>query len=376
MQLSDVIGQSEVKAQIGRMLGEGRLPHALLFAGPEGCGKLPMALALAQRLLCKSPTPEGHACGTCSGCRMAANVAHPDLLFVFPVFKGKTDRTMPTSDKFMDEWRSQLQASPYFSQQEWLHSIGVENQQLTIGVTEAARIVGELSRTSSQNGYRVVVIWQAERMNEATANKLLKILEEPPQGTVFILTTSHPEKILATILSRTQRIDFPVIATPDMQQALQQRHGLEADDAMRVARSAAGNYVRARSQVVLDADRAQFFDMFVMFMRLCYARRLKDLNEWAQQVALWGREKQKAFLEYAQTLVRENFVNNFHLPELNYMSREEEAFSQKFSPFINERNVIGIMEELSLAQRDIEQNVSARIVFFDFSLKMIVLLLQ
>lgn len=376
MLFPQVIGQSDIKYQISRMLNEGRLPHALLFAGPEGCGKLPMALAIAKYLLCTNHTAEGEACGACRGCRMVANVAHPDLVFSFPVYKAKADKVVPSSEPYMEEWRQQLLESPYFSLQEWMRRIGVEKQQLTIAVTEAERLIRELSRTTNQNGYRVVIMWQADRMNESTANKLLKILEEPPAQTVFILTTSRPERLLSTIISRTQRIEFPPITTADLRDALISNHGLQIEDAQRVARAAAGNYVRAREQVVVDADRAQFFDMFVLFMRLCYARRVKDLNEWSQQVSQWGREKQKAFLEYAQMLVRENFVNNFHLPELNYMSRTEEDFSRRFSPFINERNVIGIMEELSLAQRDIEQNVNARMVLFDFALKMIVLILQ
>lgn len=376
MHFSDVIGQKEVKQQLHLMIKENRLPHALLFAGPEGSGKLAMALALAQRLLCTDPTSEDEACGHCKGCRMVQAYEHPDLHMVFPVFKQAGESTPSTSLTYMQQWREQLKQSVYFTRQEWLRRIGVENQQSLINVAEANRIIGELSKVSSQNGYRVVIMWEADQMNQSTANKLLKVLEEPPQFTVFILLTSHPERLLPTILSRTQRVDFPPIAVEDMTAALQQQAGLQAEDAMTVARASGGNFIKARQQVTNDADRAQFFDLFVLFMRLCYMRKVKDLNEWSIQLASWGRERQKDFLEYAQKLVRENFMYNFHLPELNYMTRQENDFAVNFARFINERNVIGIMDEISLAQRDIEQNVNARMVLFDFSIKMIVLLKQ
>lgn len=377
MQFSDVIGQPEAKKQIQRMLAEQRVPHALLFAGPEGCGKLPMALALAQRLLCQTPTPEGNACGECKNCRMASKLAHPDLHFTFPIIKpAGTSASGAVSDLFIDEWRELIKEKPYFTKQEWLKRMGVENQQAIIAVAEANNIIGKLLNVSSQGGKRVIIMWLAEQMNTEAANKLLKILEEPPHDTHFILTATHTEKMLDTILSRTQRIDFGPIAPADIQMALQQQCGLQPDDAHFIACAAKGSFTQALDQVSMNADTAQFFDMFVLLMRLCYMRKIKDLHEWSEQVSQWGREKQKAFLEYAQRLVRENFIYNFRLPDLNYMNREETNFSVNFARFINERNVIGISNEIAEAQRDIEQNVNPRMVFFDFTLKMIVLLIQ
>lgn len=377
MQFSDVIGQPEAKKQIQRMLAEQRVPHALLFAGPEGCGKLPMALALAQRLLCQTPTPEGNACGECKNCRMASKLVHPDLHFTFPIIKpAGTSASGAVSDLFIDEWRELIKEKPYFTKQEWLKRMGVENQQAIIAVAEANNIIGKLLNVSSQGGKRVIIMWLAEQMNTEAANKLLKILEEPPHDTHFILTATHTEKMLDTILSRTQRIDFGPIAPADIQTALQQQCGLQPDDAHFIARAAKGSFTQALDQVSMNADTAQFFDMFVLLMRLCYMRKIKDLHEWSEQVSQWGREKQKAFLEYAQRLVRENFIYNFRLPDLNYMNREETNFSVNFALFINERNVIGISNEIAEAQRDIEQNINPRMVFFDFTLKMIVLLIQ
>lgn len=376
MHFSDVIGQKNVKLQIHRMLAEDRVPHALLFAGPEGCGKLPMALALAARLLCQHPTEDGDACGYCSPCKMVAKQAHPDLHFVFPVVRPAGQMAAAVSDNYLKEWREQLHETAYFTLQTWLRRIGVEKQQAIINVAEASNVMSKLVNVSSQGGYRVIVIWQADLMNQEAANKMLKILEEPPARTVFILTSNHPERMLETIRSRTQCLTFAPLHTDELAEALVKVNGLQPDDAAQVARGSGGSYVRALEQVMVNEDEALFFDLFVLLMRLCYMRKIKDLHEWSLQISQWGRERQKAFLDYCQRLIRENFVYNFGNPELNSMSRKERDFAVNFARFINERNVIGIMDELESAQRDIAQNVNPRMVFFDFALKMIVLLIQ
>ncbi|MBR2862353.1 MAG: DNA polymerase III subunit delta' [Bacteroidaceae bacterium] len=375
MQYNEVIGQEEIKARLRQELKDGRVPHARLFRGPEGCGKLPMALAYATALLCQNPN-DGEACGQCSSCRMAAAWAHPDLHFVFPVFKRKGQSGDAVSDQFLKEWREQLKDSLYFDRLSWLARIGIENQQAQIGVGESEQILRKLSIVASQGGRKVMIIWLPELMNLSAANKLLKILEEPPTDTVFLLVAEHAEKMLATILSRTQITDFRQLTQLDLEQILQSHHGLQPEDAAVIAHMSEGSYIKALKQIYLNENEAVFFDMFVLLMRLSYMRKIKDMHQWADQVASWGRERQKNFLEYCQRLVRENFISNFHRKELNYMSRREADFSVKFGRFINERNVIGIMDELSLAQRDIEQNVNAKMVFFDFALKTIMLLKQ
>lgn len=376
MSFNEVIGQNAVKQHLKQMLSEDRMPHALLFAGPEGSGKLPMALTLAQRLLCKHPTDNNEPCNACKDCLMTQQLAHPDLHFIFPTIKAKGQNSPAISDQYLTEWRQQINETPYFSRQTWLNRLKVEKQQSLINVADAANIIRKLASVSSQGGYRVVIIWLAEQMNVQCANKLLKILEEPPQKTVFILTANQPERLLPTILSRTQRIDFAPLTVTELKEALQAYNGLEENDALVVARAATGSYINALEQVTMNAEKAEFFDQFVLFMRRCYMRKIKDLYEWSQQLSMWGREKQKAFLQYAQKLIRENFIYNFRNPELNYMDAKESNFAVNFARFINERNVIGITEEIEHAQRDIEQNVNANMVFFDFSLKMIVLLIQ
>ena len=375
MQFSDVIGQEEVKTQLLMQLREGRIPHAQLFCGPEGSGKLAMALAYASALLCRQPL-DGQPCQQCPSCKMTAALAHPDLHFVFPVIKQKGQSGEPVSDQYLKEWRAQLLDTPYFSRLTWLSRMEVENQQSQIGVAESDLILKKLSLVSGQGGYKVMIIWLPEQMNIPAANKLLKILEEPPRQTVFLLVSDQPEKLLTTIVSRTQRIVFPALTETELTQALISKNKLQPEDARAVARLSEGSYVKALQEVSINEDGALFFDMFVLLMRLSYMRKIKDMSEWAEQVSSWGRERQKNFLDFCQRLVRENFMYNFHKPELNYQNQKESNFSVKFARFINERNVIGIMDELSYAQRDIEQNVNPRMVFFDFALKMIVLLIQ
>jgi len=375
MRFQDVIAQEEVKRRLRGQWAEGRVPHAQLFCGPEGCGKLATALAFASVLLCRHPA-DGEPCGECDACRMMRKWAYPDLHFVFPVFKRKGQSGDPVSDQYVKEWREQLLDTPYFDKQDWLTRIGVENQQALIYAAESDEIVRKLSLVSSQGGYKVVIIWLPELMNAAAANKLLKVLEEPPGQTAFLLVSNHPDRLLSTIVSRTQRVDFRPLPAAAIEQALCARNALQPADAAAVARISDGSYTAALRQIRAQQDEAVFFDLFVLLMRLSYMRKIKDMAEWAEQVASWGRERQKLFLDFCQRLLRENFIYNFRRKELNYMNEREAEFAVRFARFINERNVIGIMEELSAAQRDIAQNVNPRMVFFDFALKMIVLLIQ
>ncbi len=375
MHYKEVIGQQQVKQRLRQQVLTGHIPHAQLFCGPEGSGKLPMALAFATALLCESPV-EGEACGSCKSCKMAAALQHPDLHFVFPVIKRKGQSGEPTSNQYLAEWNAQLADTPYFDRSTWLERMKVENQQSLIYAAESDSMQHKLSLVSSQGGHKVMIVWQPEQMNLSAANKVLKLLEEPPSQTVFILVSQYPERLLETILSRVQTIEFRPLSNEEIMRALVEQGRLQNADAEKVAQAAAGSYIAALRQLTADSEDALFFDMFVLLMRLSYMRKIKDMSEWADQVASWGRERQKHFLEYCQRLVRENFVYNFRRPELVHMNEREADFAVKFARFINERNIVGIMEELSAAQRDVEQNVNPRMIFFDFALKMIVLLIQ
>ena len=245
---------------------------------------------------------------------------------------------------------------------------------MTIYVQESDNLQKKLALKSSQGGRKVVVLWLPERMNEQTGNKLLKLIEEPPVGTHFLLVSQEPDNVLGTIQSRVQRINVPALPENIISKALQERHSMLQEDADLLAHIAQGSYTEALKRMEQNSERQYFFDLFVQLMRHSYARRIKEMQQWALAVAELGRERQKRMLDYFQGLVRENFIYNFNQPEINYLGRDEEDFSKRFAPFINERNVIGIMDELSDASRDISQNTNAKMVFFDLALKMIVLL--
>lgn len=365
MNFDNIIGQAEAKARLREMVDGNRIPHALMFCGPSGSGKLPLALAFARMLICKDSSDEA----------MLREWAHPDLHFSLPVYKKKsTDH--PVSDDFLPQWRELLEEKLYFDVEDWLESIKAENQQIVHYVYESDALQDKLQFKASRGGRRVVVVWMPERMMIQTANKLLKLIEEPPTETYFLLVSEDPERVLGTIQSRAQRLNIPLLPEEDIAQALVQERGLPEETARVVARVSQGSYTAALKHLDAENEEKYFFDLFVQLMRMSYMRRIKDMRAWSERVSDLGRETQKRFLGYCQRLIRENFVYNFKRQELVYETSEEAAFSTNFARFVNEKNVIPIMEELSLCQRDIEQNVNPRMVFFDFALKMIVLLIQ
>ena len=370
----DIIGQEEIKRQLIKNVQENKIAHAQLFCGGEGVGKLPLAIAYARYISCFNPS-EKDACGKCANCIKFNNLAHPDLHFIFPVVKKKSSKDV-VSDDYIAEWRELIAKTPYFNLPAWLEEMGAENQQAQIYVKESNEIIRKLSLKSSQGGYKIIIIWLPEKMNQECSNKLLKLLEEPAEQTVFLLVSEEPDMLLTTIQSRTQRINLKGIDEKDLKEVLINIHGLQEQDAINIAHQSEGNFLKAIESISLNEENKLFFDLFVALMRLSYQRKIKEMKAWSEKVATMGREKQKHFLSYCQRMIRENFIYNFHNRSITYLGNEEEAFSTRFAPFINEQNVREIMNELNEAQRHIEQNVNAKMVFFDFSLKMIVLLIQ
>jgi len=367
-----VIGQEVIKQRLISEADGNRLPHALLLTGPEGCGKMPMALALAQYLCCIAKA-SGKVCGTCISCRQWEELAHPDVHFVFPILANKA-RKRESCDEWISEWRGMLKKNPYFSYNDWMNEMEVENQQPVIYTKESDTLQRKLSLKSLQGGWRIVIIWLPEKMQEAGANKLLKLLEEPPHQTCFILVSEEPQKILGTILSRTQQIEMPRLTDEDISLALQQRMGIEIDESRQVTHIARGNFIKALETVTAGEGSTELFQLFTSLMRLAWSRKVKEMKAWSDDMAAMGRERQKDFLLYAQRMIRESFTANLHLPELNYMNSQEQQFAVKFAPFISERNAMGIMDELQEAQIHIEQNVNAKMVFFDLILQLTVLI--
>lgn len=387
MRFSDVIGQQEMIARLRNLADKNRLPHAIMLCGPEGAGKMAIAVAFASYLLCTGRNETGgmfqeednaeDSCGHCPACTMLRSLQHPDLHFTFPVIrpKGTPSDKKIDSDEFINEWREMInRGGGYFSLQEWLTEMKVENQQSVINVAESDRLTRNLTMKSNQGGKKVSIIWLPEKMNVECANKLLKLIEEPPSETHFILVSVHPEQLLETIRSRVQRFDVRPIALDDMKDALMKRRGLADDMALRIARLAGGNWIKATTALEPGNEQAWFFDMYMMLMRMAYTRRVNELKKWAEQVAGIGREKQIRMMQSFQEMTREFFMFNFHQPDLIYMTQEQEDFAKKFSPFINERNIIGIYELFQRTIRDIGQNANPKIQFFDLTMKMAVLI--
>ena len=368
MTFDDVIGQQEVEDRLKQMVSEQRLPHALMLCGPAGAGKMALAMAFACYLL-DDGRPSSKA--------MLAKMEHPDLHFTYPTIKlpSMSQDHKPVSDDFAQEWHELVTGGAYFTMDTWMQLMGGENQQAIITAGESDDLVRKLSLKSSQGGYKVCIIWLPERMNIECANKLLKLIEEPPVQTLFIMVCEEPELLLETIISRVQRIDVRKIDDASIEQALVGRRAVSQEAAHRIARLANGSWLKAIDELVAGSENEQFLDLFISLMRLAYQRRIRDLKKWGDEMAAFGREKQKRWLAFFLRMTRENFMFNFGNPELVYMTQKEENFARNFARFINEDNVIPISELAERARRDIGQNANAKIVFFDFALRMIVLLI-
>ena len=380
MLFREIIGQEAVKRQLRQSVREGRIPHAQLFAGISGIGKLQLALAYAQYLNCPHRTDED-SCGVCPTCLQFHKLQHPDLHFVFPIV-GSDE----VCDNFLESWREMILVNRYFDLDDWHRALGVETKQSMIYEKESGEILRKLSLKPYGDGYKVMVIWQPEKMNITTANKLLKLLEEPPERTVFLMVSEHPEQLLATIQSRVQTIRVPRLEAETIAAALVQE-GVAPGRATDIARIANGSYLAAKKKAGEGDENKQELRDFIALFRDAYTvgvlrdpqkkyESLKRLRQWSLDMAdsKVGRERQKHFLQYAQQQVRENYIRNVGQPELNYQMEEERDFSVKFAPFIHSGNVEGIMNQLDLAERQIEQNGNAKMIFFDLCLQMIVLI--
>lgn len=379
MRFCDIIGQEEVKQQLRQAVREGRIAHAQLFAGPQGVGKLALALAYAQYIACPNRT-EHDSCGTCPTCVQFSKLQHPDLHFAFPIVKGDDG---DVCDAFVEKWKGLVTEHKYFDLDDWYRVMGVETKQGMIYEKESSEILRKLSLKSFAGGYKIMLIWQPEKMNIACANKLLKLLEEPPTMTLFLLVSEHPEQLLSTILSRVQEVRVPRLSEATIAVGLRTEYAwLDAEEAQDVAHMANGSYLTALKMMSESEDNQVFFDDFVALMRNAWLvgqkkdySALLNLRRWSMDMAdsKVGREKQKAFLQYAQRQLRENYIHHFGNSEMNYQTKQERAFSTKFAPFIHDGNVEKMMEELSKAEQQITQNGNAKIIFFDLCLQMIVL---
>lgn len=372
MLFQDVIGQEATKKRLIQSVNEERISHAQLFAGPEGSGKLALALAYAQYVSCLNKQ-NGDSCGQCSSCKKYAKLIHPDLHFVFPVVKTPKFKE-PVSDNFLSEWRNLLSQNAYFNMEDWFDFIGVENAQGLIYSHESEEIIRKLNLKSFEAEYKVMIIWMPEKMHASCSNKLLKMIEEPPVKTLFLLVTENEEKIITTIRSRCQLIKIPGIQPDAMKTAIEQRNESAGRDLDNLVHLARGNFRKAINLLEPDEGTHYNLERFKELMRFSYGRKFMDLFHWIDEVSGIGRERQKNFLQYAMGLVRENFINNLKNQDLVFMDEEEQAFSSRFSPFINERNILPISQEFEKAFQHIAMNGNAKIIFTDMSLKIVKLI--
>lgn len=365
MKFSDIIGQQKVKERLIQSFKAGRIPHAQLFTGNEGNGKMALALAYAQYINCQHPSDDD-VCGVCPSCVKYEKLQHPDLHFVFPVVK-KSGTVI--SDNYIKEWRNYLLEHPYISIGGWMRELNDERKQPQIYADESVSIINKLSKKAYEAEYKVMIIYSPERMNIACANKLLKQIEEPAPKTILLMVSDVPENIITTIRSRCQTIHVPPIKADDLSAALMQRHYLEEGVASRIGRMASGSYIRAQEMMVQDENEQFNFEQFRALMRLAFKKDVLGLKQWTDGMVRLSKEGQKAFFAYAQHVVRESFMANFRNDDLVFASPIEAEFVGKFAPFNNETTVVRMLEEFEKAQFHLERNVSANMVFFDLSLK-------
>ncbi len=370
----DVYGHDELKRQLIDSVKSGRIPHAQLFCGPEGVGKLPLALAYAQYVSCENKG-EDDSCGQCPSCKKYAALAHPDLHFVFPIITKKPAGSDEFCMEHLDGWREMFASTPYFNLDSWVEEefSNVATKQPMIYNCEGGELIRKLQIKACESEYKVVVIWHPELMHAECSNRVLKSIEEPVGKTLFLLVSDRPDDILPTIQSRTQRVVMHALPEATIAKALRAKNSNADDNQIQyAARLSRGNIIAAFE--LLDDEANTFLDTFIRLMRKAYVSDLEDLIKLSNELAKLSRKKQISFLQYCQHMVRENFILNVGNPSLNYMTNDEGNFSSKFARFINEKNVWQLVEELSKAEFHVERNGMSKIIFYDLALKVMALL--
>lgn len=375
MLFSEILGQKHIKNHLTTSVDAGRIAHAQLFVGPEGSGTLPMALAYAQYILCRNIT--GENTGGNASCNLKfKNISHPDLHFAFPVTTSDKIKSKPISKYYLEEWRQLIDQQPYGNLFDWYKLLGVDNKQGQIGVDEALQIVKSLALKSYEGGHKVMLIWMAEKMNTAAANKLLKLIEEPPEKTVFILIAEDEEQIISTIRSRCQILHFPPLAEDAIVEALVKKYHIEQSVATKIAHQANGNYNKACDLIYQDSEDIQFEEWFILWVRSAFKAKgnknaIHDLISWSEEIAKTGRETQKKFLRFCLNYFRQALLLNYKANELVYLEPKSENFKlEKFAPFVHDSNIIEIFSELQDAIYHIERNGNSKIILTDLSIKL------
>ncbi len=371
MQFSEIIGLENVKRSLIENAREGRVSHAQLFLGDEGSGNLPLALAYATFIFCENKQ-ENDSCGECANCLKIKNLAHPDLHFTFPFVASSSS---DTCKEYLPSWRDALKTNPYLDYDEWLAALGAETKQALINKEEGLDILRKVTLKAYEGGYKISIIWKPETLHVSSANALLKIIEEPPANTIFLFVANNIEEVLPTILSRTQLVKTGRIPVDILAAELQKRYDMSSEQATSLAITAEGNFLDATRQLGKNGQDLVVFENFRNWMRLCYQPKdLRDLNDWVEENAKLGRERLKQFISYALFISRQCILKHYLGIDKLSVRGDELDFVQKFSPFINERNILEMSGQMDEAYRDISRNANPKIVLLDLSFKTIVLL--
>ncbi len=374
MDFTDVIGQKHIKNYFQKTIENGRIPHAQLFVGATGSGTLPMAISYAKTLLCNQYSLNSAEYMSCAN--KVDKLAHPDLHFVYPINTNDTIKKHPVSSHFITEWREFVTTNSYASLFEWLQLLGIENKQGVINVDEAAEIMKKLSLKAYEGGYKIMILWMAEKMNVACANKILKLVEEPPEKTVLLLLSENEEHILSTVHSRCQKLHFPLLSEEDISNELVDNKGVEPSLAKKIAHRSAGNYNMALHILAHNTDDIDFENWFVAWVRTAFKVKrnkaaVNELLQWGETITSRGRETQKKFLSFCIEVFRQALLKNYAAESLIYFEPGDPSFElNKFAPFVHQNNIYDIINALEDAAYHIERNGNAKIIFSDLSLKL------
>jgi len=371
MLFKNIIGQQEIKERLIQTVRENRVSHAQLFFGGEGRGKLALAIAYAQFINCrdKDRFVKGDSCGVCPSCIKYNKLIHPDLHFIIPVAANATVKEKPTSRQFLKQYRELLLENDYFvTLNGWYEKIGIEKKQAGINVYDCSEIIRTLAYTSYESEYKIMIIWMVEKLNYQAAPKLLKILEEPPDKTLFLLIAEQHDQIISTIISRTQLIKIPKIEDDEIIHACVEKLHVGREEAAMVAEIANGNFTEAVHLVKQGESRKNYFDRFVGWMRLCWTADVPKMLTFCDEISKEGRESNKSFLQFGMAVLRNCLVMNYTGNDIVKFREEERAFLEKFSPYVNQANAARFSEEFNSAIYHIERNVSPGMVFLDLSL--------
>lgn len=358
MQFKDVVGHTQLKKDLIREIVNDKVSHAQLFIGKAGHGSLPMALAFTQYLFCENKG-ETDSCGVCASCIKVKDIQHPDLHFSFPSVLAISK----VASGFYSEWREQLKENAYFDLNHWIDKIDSKGRKPMIGTDESLEIIKKLALKSYEGGMKVMIIWGANEMNTAAANKLLKILEEPPKNTLFLLVSDTDENMLQTILSRTQLVKIPKISTEELSSFLREKHGLNASNADSIAARSEGDLLEAEEFVNNSTSDNEEKDLFITLMRVCYKKDVLEMLAWAEKMGGQSRERQKTFLKYALHMFRQSMLKNYTEDVLLRVSEDEMNFLKNFSKFISGNNILDFMKTFNDGHYYVERNANSKLLF-------------